>query len=431
MRAVQLCLLPVLTLGAGIPFASGAGSGAASAQAGAAAGSTGAAPSRPDRASQATLRTALDSIVQRRANADSFSGVVLVTHDMTPVYQRAVGLANRQAGIPIRLDTKLQVASVTKLYTQIAIRQLEQAGKLKLSDTLGKFLPSYPNPVVRSRVTVELLLQHRSGVGSFWNERFMARRANIRSIRDYMELFQNDSLLFEPGTSQAYSNGGYVLLGAIIEQASGQSYHDYLREHVFKPAGMTNTMPFDRRVVLSNAAVGYTAQMLGGPLPGDQRLAGPGPRPGYESAPTGDQSSAQPQLRLIGPDGKPMSQEEIRQARAQRTAQGGARQANTSMQPGMSSPAGDYYSTVGDFLKLARALIANKLLDADHTGALLGPRFASGGEFRSNGGGPGVNAEFSVFANGYVLIVLANYDPPAATAVAQPARALLGSLPGS
>lgn len=99
----------------------------------------------------------------------------------------------------------------------------------------GKFLPKYPNPVVRSNVTIEQFLRHRSGVGSFWNERYMARRADVRSVNDYIELFQSDSLLFEPGTSEAYSNGGYVLLGPIIERVSGKSYHAYLRANVFAP----------------------------------------------------------------------------------------------------------------------------------------------------------------------------------------------------
>ena len=92
--------------------------------------------------------------------------------------------------------------------------------------------------------------------------------------------------------------------------------------------------------------------------------------------------------------------------------------------PGISSPAGDHYSTAGDFLKLASAILGHRLLDSSRTAALLGARYASGKDFRYNGGGPGVNAEFSIFPTGEVLIVLANYDPPAATTVAQYIRSL-------
>jgi CubicO group peptidase (beta-lactamase class C family) len=370
----------------------------------------------------ASLKTAIDSFVDGRVVADLFSGSVAVARDGRIVYQRAVGIANRESGAPMTIDTRMQIASTTKLFTQIAIRQLEQGGKLSLSDTVGKFLPNYPNAAVRSKVTIEQLLRHRSGVGSFWNERYMARRADVRSVNDYLELFQNDSLLFEPGTNEAYSNGGYVLLGAIIERVSGKSYHDYLREKVFGPAGMTTTLPYDRRVPLTNAAVGYTTQMLDGPMPGDRRLAGPvGPRPG--NAPVVPTGGDAPRLRIMGADGRQLSPEEAREAVARRAA--GVRKSNTNIQPGMSGPAGDHYSTVGDFFKLAAAIKSHRLLDSAHTTALLGSRYSSGSDFRANGGGPGVNAEFSIYPSGDVIVVLSNYDPPSATAVAQYVRSLI------
>jgi hypothetical protein len=80
---------------------------------------------------------------------------------------------------------------------------------------------------------------------------------------------------------------------------------------------------------------------------------------------------------------------------------------------------------VGDFLKLATALLGHRLLDSSRTAAVLGARYASGQDFRANGGGPGVNAEFSIFPSGEVMVVLSNYDPPAGTAVAQYLRSLI------
>jgi hypothetical protein len=134
-------------------------------------------------------------------------------------------------------------------------------------------------------------------------------------------------------------------------------------------------------------------------------------------------------MRLVGPDGKELSPEEAQAAMARRATAGGARTPNTSMQPGVSSPAGDHYSTAGDFLKLAAALTSHRLLDSAHTAALFGARYAAGSDFRANGGGPGVNAEFSIFPSGDVLVVLSNYDPPSATTIAQHARSLLTALP--
>jgi CubicO group peptidase (beta-lactamase class C family) len=327
---------------------------------------------------------------------------------------------------------------MTKLFTRIAIWQLEQQGRLSLSDTLGKFLPGYHNAIARREVTVAQLLEHRSGIGSFWNKRFMERHEQVRTVNDYVDLFQDDSLLFPPGSSMVYSNGGYVLLGAIIEKVSGQSYHDYLRDHVFAPAGMSNTMPYERGVVRENAAVGYTFQSPG-PVTGDARLAGPVARPGSEERTSSERrmiirgasadssSNASPpdgaHLRLIGPDGKELSPEQTRAAMAQAHRPGQSRQPNTGFQPGMSGPAGDDYSTARDLVSLATALTRHVLLDSARTAAVLGSRYAAGGEFRANGGGPGVNSELSIYPSGEVLVVLSNYDPPSATTIAQFIRA--------
>jgi CubicO group peptidase (beta-lactamase class C family) len=372
------------------------------------------------------LRSAVDSFVARQIAADQFSGVVAVVRNGDVVYQRAAGFANRERNIPVTTETKLQIASMTKLFTNIAIRQLEQAGKLSLADTVGKFLPDYPNETVRRKVTVEQLLRHRSGIGSFWNDRWMATRASVRTVRDYLQLFQTDSLLFAPGTSEAYSNGGYVVLGAIIERVSGQSYHDYLREHVFRPAGMTNTVAFERNATIANAAIGYTRQNVRVSPPGDQRLAGTGPRPGYDSA---NAPASGSRMRILGPDGRELSPSEAQAAMARRAAEGGPRAPNSDLQPGVSGPAGDHYSTAGDFIRLAAALRSYKLLDSTHTAALFGTSYDTRGDFRSNGGGPGVNGEFSMYPNGDVMIVLSNYDPPSGTTIAQFIRSLLRPAP--
>ena len=402
----------------------------------------------------------IDSLISVRAAEDAFSGVVAVARNGRVVYERAAGIANRATAAPMRLDTQLQIASITKLFTQIAILQLEEAGKLSLTDTVGKFLPDYPNRTVRSKVTVDQLLHHRSGVGSFWNPEFMKRHASIHTVADYLSLFDRDSLLFQPGTGEEYSNGGYVILGAIIERASGQSYHDYIRTHVFVPAGMTHTRPYDNRVHLAEAAVGYTSQTLGGPAPMDSRHAGVGPRPGMEKpnpssatavAPSGDHplvlrgppskgadAAAPPprmQLRIMGADGRELSPDEARKAVVAqgRAGAGGrvARHPNTASEAGTSGPAGDDYTTAGDFIKLAQALTSYQLLDSARTAVVLGPQFQRGGEFRVGGGGPGVNAEFSISPSGYVVVVLSNYDPPAATTVAQFIRATVASPPTS
>jgi hypothetical protein len=156
-------------------------------------------PARP--VQEASLKAAVDSFLDPRIAADAFSGVVLIASKGTTVYQRAAGVADREAGTPITLTTRLELASVTKLFTRIAILQLAQAGQVSLADTVGKFLPQYPNPVapqghggpaaaasVRGRVVL--------------NERFMARRAEVRSVGDYLELFQDDSSCSNPAPAK-------------------------------------------------------------------------------------------------------------------------------------------------------------------------------------------------------------------------------------
>ena len=372
--------------------------------------------------SEALTTARIDSILRPRIIAGEFSGVARVARNGKVIYERAAGIANRTLRSPMKINTRLQIASMTKLITQIAIQQLAQSGRLLLSDTVGRWLPDYPNATVRSKVTIDELLHHRSGIGSFWNERFLADHARVRTTRDYMDLFDSDSLLFSPGTSETYSNGGYVVLGAIIERITGQSYHAYVRQHIFEPAGMTATGPYDSRMRYANAAVGYTTQSIDGPMAGDRRLAGSGAPPGSAAQPG---ASTPQRLLIIGPDGKQLSPEEARAAVAERNAGTSPRRPNTAFEAGVSGPAGDDFSTADDLVRLASALTSHRLLDVDHTNAVLGSRFLQGGEFRANGGGPGVNAELSIYPSGVVIVVLSNYDPPAATAIAQSIRNLV------
>ncbi|MFH1010501.1 MAG: serine hydrolase domain-containing protein [bacterium] len=205
---------------------------------------------------------ALDSIrgtLEMLSKSDAFSGVVLIAKQGTPIYRQAYGLAEREFDVPNRVDTKFNLGSINKIFTQIAIRQLAAQGKLALTDTLGKFLPDYPNPQARAKVTVQQLMEHTSGIGDFFGERFVnLPKDKLRGIQDYLPLFADQPLEFEPGTGNRYSNGGYIVLGALIEKVSGRSYYDYVREHIFKLAGMENTDSYEADEVIYNRAMGYT-----------------------------------------------------------------------------------------------------------------------------------------------------------------------------
>jgi CubicO group peptidase (beta-lactamase class C family) len=298
--------------------------------------------------------------------------VVLLARDGVPIYEFTTGLADRDLRTSNHVGTKFNLGSVDKYFTRIAIRQLEQAGKLSVTDTVGKHIPDYPNMEVRTKVTIQQLLAMRSGVGDFDSDNYRTYRAalpRLRSIDDYLALFATDSLHFAPGTNYEYSNGGYVILGKIIERASGELYYDYVRRHIFDPAGMLNSGYFTRDERVTDLAVGYTADPI---VAGDTTT-----------------------------DAAPLT----------------VRRANTALLAYRGSSAGGGYSTAEDLLKLSRALFAHRLLNAAFTDSLMRFRKTGPGEFDWDGwlgGSEGINALFYMHSTGHTLIVLSNYDPPSA-----------------
>jgi CubicO group peptidase (beta-lactamase class C family) len=307
-----------------------------------------------------------------QAIASGFSGVVLIAKDGKPVLERAAGFANRGLEVKNRMDTKFNLGSINKTFTKLAIAQLLEEGKLSLDDTLGKFLPDFPNPDAAARVTVAHLVAMKSGIGDFFGPEFNATpKDRIRKLADYLPFFARKPLAFEPGTAEAYSNGGYVTLGLIIEKVSGQTYYDYVRDHIYKPAGMADTDAFELDAVVPNLATGYV----------------------------------------------------------------GKSRSNIYSLPARGSSAGGGYSTAPDMLKFAEALLSGRLASMPYTEWYLGgprperttPASAPAGPLRGGlgvaGGSPGVNAVFELNAAQHlVIVVLANDDPPAAETVARKIR---------
>lgn len=319
----------------------------------------------------------LEAYLAEQAKADEFSGTVLIVRGGRTVYEKAFGLASREYNIiPNRVDTKYNLGSINKFFTKIAIGQLVQEGKLSFDDTLGKILPDYPNPDARKKVTVRHLLNMTSGIGDFFGPEFEGTpKDRIRSIKDYLPLFAGKPLAFEPGTSRKYSNGGYVVLGAVIEKITGGSYYDYVREHITKPAGMEDTNFFEADATTPNLATGYTR--------------------GEES-------------RKDSPWWN-----------------------NIYTRPARGSSAGGGYSTVEDLLKFTLALQASKFLSPEYTEWLLNDQeLPKAGKKNSPigkegkgglaiaGGAPGINSMLEMNPkSGYTTIVMTNFDPPCAMTV--------------
>jgi CubicO group peptidase (beta-lactamase class C family) len=228
----------------------------------------------------------LDALLADLAKKDLFSGAVEVVRAGAPAYRKAFGLASREWNVPNRPDTLFNVGSIDKSFTQTAIKLLARDGKLSLDDVVAKVLPEYKGAGA-DRITLRQLLNHTSGMGDIFNDNWTRTpRARLRSLDDYRALFEGEPLRFEPGAGREYSNAGYVLLGLVVEKASGKPYDAFVKERIFDPVGMKSTGFSESDAVVPNRATGYTrrgpASLLDAPrsnvhqLPGKPSSAGGG-----------------------------------------------------------------------------------------------------------------------------------------------------------
>ncbi len=208
----------------------------------------------PPPISQADLREKVKTLVESLTKEGRFSGTILLAQEGKPVFEGAYGFADREAQRPMTIGTIMNVSSIGKLFTQIAVGQLAAAGKLSLDSTIATYWPDYPDRVVARKVTIRHLLSHRSGIEGD----IFANPLTLRSNRDNIPAATSKPLAFEPGTDQEYSNAGYVVLGEIVERVSGEVYHEYIRRHVFAAAGMTASAFPAIDSLPANAANGYT-----------------------------------------------------------------------------------------------------------------------------------------------------------------------------
>ena len=192
-------------------------------------------------------------------NLTDFSGTILVAHKDEVIEHRAFGESNMENNIKNNIETKFNLASISKLITSVAILQLVEQGKITFNDHVGTYLPSYLNATVRDSVTIHQLLTHSSGIPPFYGKKYLQTdKLRYNKVKDFVPLFEHDSLNFEPGDKYQYSGSNFVILGLVIEEVTGMDYYDYIDEFIFKKAGMTNSLacPVDSMIV--NKANGYT-----------------------------------------------------------------------------------------------------------------------------------------------------------------------------
>jgi CubicO group peptidase (beta-lactamase class C family) len=332
------------------------------------------------RTNESQALAALKTKLEQASAAGQFSGAVRVVREGETVFDYVSGQANRANGVANTLETKFRIGSMNKMFTAVSILQLVEAGKIELGAPIATYLPDYLNKDLASRVTVKHLLTHTGGTGDFFGPEFFERRLELCEHSDYLALFGPRDVAFTPGERFAYSNYGYLLLGAIIEAVSDQSYYDYVQEYVYAPAGMSASGSFPESVEVPGRSIGYSTQA-----------------PGVN----------------------------------------GQMQPNTDTLPCRGTAAGGGYSTVGDLIRFSQALRDGKLLGphmleaaiADQ--AAVGPSSSYGYGFTTSkvngtrvfghsGGAPGMSAQLMVFPGlGYDIAIAANMDTQLVTRFAE------------
>ncbi|MBU1011807.1 MAG: beta-lactamase family protein [Bacteroidetes bacterium] len=205
-----------------------------------------------------TLSQLIDKYVKAEAENDLFSGAILVVKEGEIIYKDAYGYANKENKMPNKINTKFNVGSVGKTFTGVLIMQLVEQSKIKLSDTLGKYLPDFPFEE-KNKIQIQHLLNHTSGLGNYFTHKdYDSLMPVLRRIDDALKLVYDQKPLFEPGTEYRYSNSGMLVLGAIIEKVTGMSYQDYIKKQILDPLGMENSGIYYPEDNVSNRAIGYS-----------------------------------------------------------------------------------------------------------------------------------------------------------------------------
>jgi CubicO group peptidase (beta-lactamase class C family) len=189
-------------------------------------------------------------------DAFAFSGYVAVAREGKLVFGKGYGQVDRNWGIVAGPDTRFRIGSTSKPFTAIGILQLEEKGLLRLEDPVRKYLPELPP--MADGVTLHHCLTHTSGLPPLPDdEALVAETGRPHPLASAFASYKDRRLMFPPGERFEYANAGFIVLAAILERVSGQSYEAYMQEHVFGPAGMARTTTVSRPSPPPGTAVGY------------------------------------------------------------------------------------------------------------------------------------------------------------------------------
>lgn len=200
----------------------------------------------------------LDSLASGQFPNETPGAVIYLSKGDQMLYQKAFGKANIELNVDMTPANVFRLGSVTKQFTACAILNLEEQGKLSITDDIRKYVPDLPQK--QKVITIEALLTHTSGVINYTGLPGFTEELKRRDLtpKQVVDLFKNEPLEFEPGTDYKYSNSGYILLGHIIEQVTGKPYATYIEETIFKPLGMKNSYYDSPTTIIPGRASGYS-----------------------------------------------------------------------------------------------------------------------------------------------------------------------------
>jgi CubicO group peptidase (beta-lactamase class C family) len=327
----------------------------------------------PKDLSDGAIRHELQQRISLLSGADVFSGIVVVARGDKTIVDIRAGYADRAKRTAFTDRTQFNIGTLGQMFTAVGIGQLVDQHRVSYTDTVGRFFPDYPNRTVRDKVTVAMLLSDTAALSDFLMKRPPDMRKNgVGRAAEFMPLYDQDEPRWPPGFMRAYSNAGLALAGAILEQASGEDYPDYLRRHIFAPAGMTDSDPNNIPFRSPRRAIHYT-----------RKGASHGPSATWEETPLD-----------------------------------------------IGSPAGGAVSTARDLQRFATALLGGKLVSPATLNEMLTPhgKVPCGGQHTlglnledvygstvvdHSDGFPGVSTHMYIFHDpSYAIVVLSNVDPP-------------------
>lgn len=333
----------------------------------------------------------INQFIEDLSNKNEFSGTFLIAKGPNIIYQKAVGLADKENNIKNDINTKFYIASMNKMFTSVAITQLVEKNKLKYTDNVCKHLPYLPVKIY-GKITIKQLLTHTSGTGDiFRNPRFWDIKDTAKTISSYVNIGIDDPLSFKPGKKFEYSNYGYILLGALIEKISNMNYFEYVKQNIFSVANMNNTDSYESDKSNENMAIGYLFPMT---------------MKSNSTKTTSEKKERAPNTKLIEVKG---------------------------------TSAGGGYSTVIDLHQFSIALLSGKLISKKSLELItkgkvkikpktaltkskntIETKYAYGfGEayvnsiriIGHNGGAPGAEGQLDIYSDlGYTIIILSNFD---------------------